>query len=179
MQFNDGTFWDGKDIENLPILSIEAIAHALSNVCRYGGHTKFHYSVAQHSVVVAKLVENSCPLEGLLHDASEAYIGDIPAPMKHRIPEIKRFEDGIQQQIFKHYNLQWPIPEEVELYDKLILQTEMQNFFDYVSPEIEELLLKVSGGLRFSYEHLNELKTPWPAYVAKQEFIKAYEQYNA
>ena len=171
MQFNDGTHWDMDSMDSLPILSIEAIAHALSNICRYGGHVDCHYSVAQHSVVIAKLVPQEFFLEGLLHDASEAYIGDIPAPMKWRVPEIKGFEEGIQEKIFKHYGLQWPIPDIVEYYDKVIGYTEMTGFFSELNPEIEEFVKQRCDGRLFL---MDELGSSWTAREAKQRFIDAY-----
>lgn len=177
MQFNDGTFWDGEDIDNLPILSINAIAHALSHICRYGGHVNSHYSVAQHSVAISYLAPPEFFLEGLLHDASEAYIGDIPAPMKHRIPEIKEFEEGIQRQIFKQYNLTWPIPQEIEELDKRICITEMQNFFDKLHPDMEKLIEEKLGSLDDTF-NIKALKTAWPAEMAKFVFIEAYEYYT-
>jgi uncharacterized protein len=65
------------------------IARALSNLCRFGGHSKAFYSVAQHSVIVCDLLEARGAtadelMAALLHDAAEAYLGDVPHPIKHR-----------------------------------------------------------------------------------------------
>lgn len=77
---------------------IEDIAHALSNLCRFGGHTRRFYSVAEHSVLVSRLVSrrgqpgNSYIKRALLHDASEAYLGDVIRPLKTSLHEYKAIE---------------------------------------------------------------------------------------
>jgi len=83
--FSGGTF----DILNprAEDVRIEDIAHALSQQCRFTGHTKTFYSVAQHSVLASTLVAAPDELWALLHDASEAYMGDMNRPLKHA-PEM-------------------------------------------------------------------------------------------
>jgi len=80
------------------------IAHALSNQCRFSGHPISFYSVAQHSVLVSKLLQSwDVPLRvrirGLYHDASEAYLVDMPTPIKRQMPEYTRAETPLQRMI--------------------------------------------------------------------------------
>jgi len=78
-----------------PTFDIEEIAHALANQCRFSGHTREFYSVAEHSVLVSRLSQYlglGCPYEGLLHDAHEAYLIDMPSPWKPRIEGYRKHE---------------------------------------------------------------------------------------
>lgn len=68
------------------------IAHGLSNICRFGGHTSEHYSVASHSVLVSTLCEKDNALVGLMHDATEAYVGDVVSPLKGVLTGYREIE---------------------------------------------------------------------------------------
>lgn len=96
---------------------IEDIAHALSQQCRFSGHTSWkgkmkHYSVAQHSLYCSYICKY--PLWALLHDATEVYSVDVPTPIKRRMPEFKEMEDKIEKAIARRFNLKMPRPIEVK-----------------------------------------------------------------
>lgn len=90
---------------NVNDIDIVDIAHSLSMLCRFGGHTNRFYSVAEHSVHVSKLVPKSRRLEALLHDAAEAYLVDIPTPIKNYMPNYKRMEDHLLRVIYQKFGI--------------------------------------------------------------------------
>jgi hypothetical protein len=108
-------------------LDIEEIAHALANINRFNGHTKWPISVAQHSVYVSRLVGDGVPgLQGLLHDASEYVLGDITKWLKHT-PAFDRYretEDRIQRVIYAHFGCPEEMLPEVAAADKLMVRVE-------------------------------------------------------
>lgn len=124
---------------------IEDIAHALSLQCRYNGHTTHHYSVAEHSVLVADMVysqtkDADVALAGLLHDAAEAYIGDVVSPLKTLLTEYKEIEAVVERCIASKYALTYPWPEEIHLADKAVLAME----FRFVAPFADEEMARAS-----------------------------------
>lgn len=91
-------------------IDIEDIAHSLSNQCRYNGHTKRFYSVAEHSVLVSEMVAqktNNINIiqQGLMHDAPEAYVGDVIRPLKIQLTEWEKFEIPVWKVICKRYSI--------------------------------------------------------------------------
>jgi len=111
-------------------LDLEDIIPAIANIPRFNGHVG-SYSVAEHSYWVAKLVpdERELRLWGLLHDASEAYLGDIAKPLKDALPELQSVENNILLAIAFKFGLPWPIPEEVIHADKVMLATEVRDLY--------------------------------------------------
>lgn len=109
---------------------INEIATALSNLCRYTGHVNRFYSVAEHSVLVSHLVPDKLALTGLLHDASEAFVGDVSSPLKRLMPEYRKIEDRIQESIARYYGLTYPFPHEVHEADKRMYWNERQSVAD-------------------------------------------------
>jgi len=112
-----------------PIVLMD-IAHALSNLCRFNGHVKRFYSVGEHSLYVSALLEHHEPTTqtwGLLHDAAEAYLGDMVRPLKQRMPEFQAIEDRMLQRIAQRFGLVWPIPDVVFDADDIMLATEFRD----------------------------------------------------
>lgn len=108
-------------------VNVEDIAHALSLLCRYNGHCKEFYSVAQHSVLVAQLVPEHLKLKALLHDASEAYISDVPKPIKRRLPDVEALENNISDTIFAAFDLSAELEPEIKRADLIMLLTESEQ----------------------------------------------------
>ena len=125
MTVSGRTFWplDPRAEE----IAIEDIAHSLAHQCRYAGHTRAFYSVAQHSVLVAQHLPPELQLWGLLHDASEAYLVDLPRPVKRHLPLYDVAEDRVMRCVAHRFNLPWPCPPQVKRVDNAILTDEMRQ----------------------------------------------------
>lgn len=122
---NSGVKFDFSNIPSNPVV-LEDIAWALSMTCRFGGHSKKFYSVAEHSCLVAERCK-AYNLEGLMHDAAEAYIGDIVTPLKQYL--TLDIEESVERLISKRFNLTYPWPAEVHEHDQVLLATEMVALF--------------------------------------------------
>ncbi|WBM69162.1 HD family hydrolase [Buttiauxella sp. WJP83] len=122
---------NGKHINFLNInpddIVIEDIATALSNCCRFAGHLPEFYSVAQHSVLTSLIVSPEFALEALLHDAQEAYVCDIPSPLKRLLPDYRQIESYVESVIRKKFGLPEIMSEPVKYADLIMLATERQE----------------------------------------------------
>ena len=123
----------------LEMIKIEDIAHALSMIPRFGGHFPIQYSVSQHSKMVMEHLESKNKLAGLLHDASEAYLLDIPTPIKHNIPGYQEAETKIMQLIAEKFQFQYPFDDTIHIIDKKMLEKEWDFFINYNTPKITKL----------------------------------------
>lgn len=124
------------DIENILPSDIDVydIAHALANIGRYVGHAPRFYSVAQHSCLVAQKCPAEFQLEGLLHDAAEAYTGDLARPVKHLLNrwaegKLKKLEEDIERAIAIEFGLTFPWPDCVKQADNELLRIEQIHFW--------------------------------------------------
>lgn len=109
-------------------IDINDIAHGLSMQCRFGGHTNVFYPVSEHCIWVSLHCPPDLQLAALLHDASEAYILDIPSPVKSRIPGYKEAEDNLMQIIAEKFHFQYPLDPMVKEEDMKALQYEWNKY---------------------------------------------------
>lgn len=140
------------------MICIEDIAHALSNQCRFGGHLPRFYSVAEHSLNCMHLIEkDELKLGALLHDASEAYLLDIPSPIKKGLSNYKEIEDRLMMVIAKKFEFDYPLHPEIKKVDEIMLQMEWDNLM----LQDKTLMLKTK-----------------PSFQAKEDFISMFRLYK-
>jgi 5'-nucleotidase len=152
------------------------IARALANTCRFGGHSRAFYSVAQHSAIVCDLLEErgATPDElmaALLHDASEAYLGDLPHPLKHRSELGAAFrvaEKRLEAVIAERFALP-DAAARIKPLDRALLATERRIFSEvrWHWPELDGV------------EPLELAIEPWAPARAQEEFTRRFERIEA
>jgi uncharacterized protein len=157
-------------------IEIDDIAQALANQCRFGGHSRSFYSVAQHSVIVSDVclergVSEAAGLAALLHDAGEAYLVDLPHPLKHRSalgPPYREAEKLVEEAIRVRFDLV-PQPAEMKPIDRSLLATERGIFASMNDPwpELE------------GFEPLPIEIDPWGPERARREFLDRFSRLDA
>lgn len=110
-------------------ICIEDIAHSLAHQCRFTGHCKRFYSVCEHSLYVMALAPPELDLEGLLHDAHEAYCSDLASPMKRVIGGYRAFEDRMRAVVALRFGLADKMPDVIKRIDTEMLLREQLEFF--------------------------------------------------
>lgn len=111
------------------MVDIQDIAHSLSHQCRFGGHIPIFYSVAQHSVMCASAVSEN-KLQALLHDASEAYLLDMPKPIKNYLTEYKKIEYNLMKVISNKFGFSYPLSKNVKEADHYVFEYENENLWE-------------------------------------------------
>ncbi len=152
------------------------IARALANQCRFGGHCRVFYSVAQHSVIVSRLVEEcggdaEDVFAALMHDAGEAYLGDMPHPIKHRSAlgaAFREAERHLEQAIRERFAIRADVPE-IKRADRALLATERRAFSSerWSWPELDGV------------EPLDLELEAWPPDEAERAFSERFAELQA
>jgi len=162
------------------MVDIRDVAHALARVCRFGGHTRGEpYSVAQHSVFVSIRASQAAgrfaARLGLLHDAAEAYLGDMTAPLKRLMPDFVALEREVEAAIARRVGL-WPpasVPigarDAVREADRRMLTTEARDLMGLANPAV------AGFGNRPDYADMPRI-IPWPAADAEAAFLARFNE---
>jgi 5'-deoxynucleotidase YfbR-like HD superfamily hydrolase len=103
------------------------IAHALAHLARFNGHTRTFYSVADHSIRVAEQMPAPLRLVGLMHDATEAYLGDVVRPLKRILPGYIALEKSMWTAIALRFGLPLEMPAAVRFADRVLVATELRD----------------------------------------------------
>ena len=170
---------EAKDVE------VADIAHALSLICRFTGHVKTFYSVAEHCVRVAQLLPPRLRAYGLLHDAHEAYVGDIATPIQWALDSASALSPGtksafklalesmkhnIYAAIHERFDLPWPLPPDdvaaIKQADIIMLMTEKRSL---LGPSAK------SWGVYESSPTLPGDVEPWPAAIAHNVWLNCLQ----
>jgi len=151
-------------------MRVEDIAHALGNLCRFTGHCRRFYSVAEHCVRVSLAVPRQDSLWGLLHDASEAYVHDLPQPLK-RLPEFAAYreaERAVERAMCDRFGLASRMPASVREADVRMLFTEKR---DLMAPE--------PAPWDGAVEPYPERIEPWTCDEAERRYLERFRELSA
>lgn len=160
--FNFVTPWKSK-------ITIEDIAHGLSQICRFTGQCLRFYSVAQHCVHVSKLVPSEFARQGLMHDAHECFMGDVSSPLKRLLPDFKKIEHRVEAVVLAKFGLPFPLDPCVKVADLKALATEKR---DVMSNERKR-------GSWAQLQHLDadpKNQPPLGPKAAERLFLRRYEE---
>lgn len=168
--------WSGRSVSLLDPtpdqIDLGDIAHSLSQQCRFGGHTKEFYSVAQHCVLVSRIIQKSAlslriAMQGLLHDAAEAYVIDVPSPLKGILGGYKDIETKLERVIWEKFQL-GPKDEGVKVADIIALATEATHLMGGCACADWDILQNVKPVPYFG--------TPLIPEIAEAEYLQRFKR---
>lgn len=151
-------------------IDIGDIAHGLAYQCRFNGQTSRFYSIAQHSLMVASILPNHLKLAGLLHDAAEAYVGDVVQPLKVLLPDYQMIENRFTQAIGQRFNVDLEHHLEVKQADLIALATEKRDLLPR-----EKCTWDVLKGIK----PLDRLTLPMTPEQSEETFIRVFMDFLA
>lgn len=159
-------------------VDIEVIAHHLAMQCRFNGAVRDFLSVAEHSWHCSFLGPASEALERLLHDAAEAYVGDIIRPLKMQpgfVQEYRRLEFRVERVIAQRFNLRYPWPESVKIADEIVVRREVEDLVPCDTSDLPALnegewaIQQLGYVPRIRFEN-------WSPIMAKQRFLERFHE---
>lgn len=148
-------------------ISIVDIAHHLSKLDRYNGAGAFTYSVAQHSLFVAEILPDDLKLWGLLHDATEAYLGDVVSPLKKLLPGYREIEQKLMGKIAERFAFEMPRPAFVKAADTAVMVAEMNQVMNW--PDLAEQQCAAPANIRIHHRTWQDVRA---------EFLVKFNEYG-
>lgn len=147
-------------------INIEDISLGLSNTCRFGGQCKRFYSVAEHCVLMSNIVPKELAYFALMHDAAEAYIGDIPKPLKQLLPDFAKIEKTVEEAIAKKFFLPFKMPPSIKKADMQMLKIEQDQV---MKNDDEWITAKDANGINLTIRF-------WNPTTANDAFLSRYKE---
>lgn len=166
IRLRSGAYFDFED-PSAGDWGIGDVAHALSQLCRFTGHTVRFYSVAEHSWWCSRLVPREDALAALLHDAPEAFLGDVSRPLKSMLPDYRAIEARVEVAVLGAFGLPPRLPPSVKLADVMMLAAEQR----------QAMLCEDDWGL--GVEPAPVTLNFWHPALAKDLFLKRFEELAA
>ncbi len=158
-------------------IDIQDIAHGLAMQCRWTGQCKFHYSIAQHSYYCSFIGPDKEAFDRLMHDSSEAYIGDMNRPLKHYTEAgdaYRRVEEPLQKMIAERFGFAVVEPPSVKIADNLMLYAEKSQIMNipFIGFEISDY----QGGTKIDTTAADIKIEQWSPEQAKKMFLNRFEE---
>lgn len=162
---NSGSYFDFMAPQQ-SAFTIGDIAHALSMICRFAGHCQRFYSVAQHSVHCCDLAPPEHAYAALMHDAPEAFVGDVAKPLKVMLAEYKTIEDRVEEAVFERFVVPSPLPPCIKEIDVVMLATE----------QVQLMANRDDWNYTRGRKPANLVIPSWSHNQAKDEFLSRFER---